>query len=171
MIYIACVDKTIKGIDGPIDLKVGDEITVKKGFLYKGDHKICYEASQNAYDLFSRNDDGNGLKRFQTINDIKKTLRGYNAEYFSSVQKVRAEAGEKSSEEEINRSISSIENKARTAFNSLEKEGAVDAFVNPMTGVWNYDFYNANLSDLEAMLEIIESVEPSKEEIKEEVKN
>lgn len=168
MIYIACVDKTIKGIDGSIDLKVGDEITVKKGFLYKGDHKICYYASQNAYDLFSRNDDGNGLKRFQTICDIKKTLRGYNAEYQVSVQKIMQGAGEKSSEEEAQRSISTIESKAATAFESLKKDGKIDAFINPLTGIWNFDFYNANLSDLEVMLEIIESVEPSKEETKEE---
>jgi len=44
------------------------------GLLFYQEKKLCHLSSQNAIDFFVQDDDGNGKKRAQIVNDITKIL-------------------------------------------------------------------------------------------------
>ena len=59
---------------GEVNIPYGTKLyEINNIISYWGNH-ICYIKSQNAYDYFARNDDGNGLKRGKLTAEIIKLL-------------------------------------------------------------------------------------------------
>ena len=74
MEYIIYKDFKGKAICGEVNLPKGTVCTEKDGTLYHGAKALCLKNSQNAFEHFARNHDGNGMKRGELISTIKDTL-------------------------------------------------------------------------------------------------
>lgn len=74
MLYIVHTDFHGKAISGEVNLPAGTECTEIDGTIYHDFKAICRATSQNAYQYFSRNNDGHGLERGKLIKTIKSAL-------------------------------------------------------------------------------------------------
>ena len=74
MQYIVHTEFNGKAICGELSLPVGTECGEINGVIYHNARAVCRVGSNNAYTHFSRNNDGNGLKRGELIKTIKNTL-------------------------------------------------------------------------------------------------
>lgn len=96
---------------------------------------ICAVKSQDAYDYLSRNDDGNGRERGALVNDIKYLLQTPVGESQKSAALHKQRWGRVwAAEAKIGR------------FRRQEHSGH---------WLWNFDFYNAEISDLKEILNIV----------------
>lgn len=68
--------KRFKGqaITSEVNIPYGTEVQCVIGYIVHDNLPICVNHSQNAYDYFARNDDGNGLECGKLIQEIKKVL-------------------------------------------------------------------------------------------------
>lgn len=117
-------------ICGDINLPEGTELKVVRNFILCDNGPICTTASQTAYDYFAQNDDGNGLKRGELTQDILKRLRKLKAtdsRYAHVWDKI------------WNDSICLKYKRAEHDDHWL----------------WNYDFYNAEIEDLEYIRNLV----------------
>lgn len=74
MLYIVHTDFIGKAIGGEFNLPAGTKCTESNGVIYHDGKAICRVDSQNAYQYFARDNDGNGLKRGELIKTIKDAL-------------------------------------------------------------------------------------------------
>lgn len=119
-----------RAICGDIALPYGMKVHAVNGFILFPQGRICRVTSQNAYDYFAQNDDGNGLKRGELTQDILKRLRKLKIS-----DSRYAHVWDKIWEDEI-----------CLKYKRPEHED---------DWVWNYDFYNAEISDLEYIRKLI----------------
>ena len=153
MKYIAGLNKRIKTPFGDISLKLTDHYETDGNWICKGDNKICYTTSQNAYDYFANNDDGNGLLRFTKTHDILDVLKAKNNEYNQAV----AQAIDGIEDEEEKASIiagvpyplKDFWDEVNENHSSLLKNGSL---------IGSYNFYNASISELEELENLLESL-------------
>ena len=101
--------------------------------LYDG-KPVCYNTSQDAYDYFVRNDDGQGIKRGELIESIFDLTRNDKAKDKEKRERVW----------EVLYNDEGIRNKFK------RKEHDV--------WLWNFDFYNASILELESILSKINKV-------------
>lgn len=127
------VTKRFKGvaITGDVNLPYGTELECSGGVISTLDGKsLCFDHSQNAYDYMARNDDGRGLERGKLTQDIVKRL-------------------------------AVVDDKHQARWNELWDDERAEKFRRKDHGdfwLWSYDFYNAEIADLEYILYRIESV-------------
>lgn len=114
-------------ICGPVNLPYGTEVSSDGAFLTVNGEKLCSITSQNAYDFFSRNDDGHGLERGKLVHDIRSTLERRDAKHQARWDKLWADAGA----------------------NRLRRADHKDFWV------WNHNFYNADISELKNIANLI----------------
>lgn len=114
-------------ICGPVNLPYGTEVSSDGAFLTVNGEKLCSITSQNAYDFFSRNDDGMGLERGKLVQDIRSTLERRDAKYQSRWDALWADE----------------------AANSLRRKDSPDFWI------WSFDFYNADIPDLKHIANLI----------------
>ena len=107
-------------ICGPVNLPYGTEVSSDGAFLTVNGEKLCSITSQNAYDYFSRDDDGLGKERGKLVKDIRRTLERRDAKHQARWDKLWADAGA----------------------NRLRKADHKDFWV------WNHNFYNADVNEL-----------------------
>lgn len=79
--YIARRRVRIKGICGEINIPYGTVVNAKDGFLLWKGRRLCSISSQNAYDYFSRDDDGAGQERGRLVSTIVDLLSKHDAAY------------------------------------------------------------------------------------------
>ena len=115
-------------ICGPVNLPYGTEVSSDGAFLTVNGEKLCSITSQNAYDFFSRNDDGHGLERGKLVKDIRRTLERRDAKHQARWDKLWADAGA----------------------NRLRRADHDDFWV------WNHDFYNADVPELRRIRLLLE---------------
>ena len=115
-------------ICGPVNLPYGTTCEEHDGILVLEDGgKLCAVTSQNAYDYFSRDDDGNGQERGKLVQDIRRTLERRDAKHQARWDKLWADAGA----------------------NRLRRADQKDFWV------WNHNFYNADIPDLKHIANLI----------------
>lgn len=68
--YITTRRARFMGVSGPANVPWGTPVQAVDGFLVLNDVPLCAVTSQNAYDYFARNDDGNGMERGQLTASI-----------------------------------------------------------------------------------------------------
>ena len=115
-------------ICGPVNLPYGTEVSSDGAFLTVNGEKLCSITSQNAYDFFSRNDDGHGLERGKLVHDIMCTLERRDAKYQSRWDRLWADEGA----------------------NKLRRTEHEDYWL------WSYAFYNADVNELRRIRRLLE---------------
>lgn len=115
-------------ICGPVNLPYGTEVSSDGAFLTVNGEKLCSITSQNAYDFFSRNDDGMGLERGKLVQDIRSTLERRDAKYQSRWDRLWADEGA----------------------NKLRRTDHEDYWL------WSYAFYNADVNELRRIRRLLE---------------
>ena len=125
--YIARKRPRFKGFDGPVNIPWGASLEVRDAILYWNGAAVCGVSSQNAYDYFSRDDDGQGEFRGKLVGAIKATLEKRDAGYQARWNKVWADP-------------------RCERYKRPEHED---------WWVWNYDFYNAPIPDLQYIASLV----------------
>ena len=115
-------------ICGPVNLPYGTEVSSDGDFLTVNGEKLCSITSQNAYDFFSRNDDGHGLERGKLVQDIRSTLERRDAKYQSRWDRLWADEGA----------------------NKLRRTEHEDYWL------WSFAFYNADVNELRRICQLLE---------------
>lgn len=115
-------------ICGPVNLPYGTEVSSDGAFLTVNGEKLCSITSQNAYDFFSRNDDGHGLERGKLVHGIRSTLERRDAKYQARWDRLWADEGS----------------------NKLRRTEHEDYWL------WSFAFYNADVNDLRRIRRLLE---------------
>lgn len=151
MKYIVCKTFNKKGIDKDFNLRKGSSCEEENGFIKHNDEVICAKSSQNAYDFFSRNDDGNGYERFSLVGQIIAKIQEIVIEYNEAVAEVTANFTEETTEEEMSEALSAVTDTVSEAYNKIKN--LHPTFLHEH--VFTFEFYNAEISELEGILEIL----------------
>lgn len=115
-------------ICGPVNLPYGTEVSSDGAFLTVNGEKLCSITSQNAYDFFSRNDDGHGLERGKLVQGIRSTLERRDAKYQARWDRLWADEGA----------------------NKLRRAEHEDYWL------WSFAFYNADVNELRRIRRLLE---------------
>lgn len=119
-----------KGIDGEmLNIRRGSELEELDSLIAFGSKGVCINMSQIAYDYFARNDDKQGLLRGDLIMEIKKILSKRDNKYQARWNKLWEDEHA----------------------NQLRSHEFEDFWI------WDYQFYNANIEDLQHIKELIMS--------------
>lgn len=125
--YIARRRARFLSICGPVNLPYGTEVSSDGAFLTVNGEKLCSITSQNAYDFFSRNDDGHGLDRGKLVEEITSRMEKRDANHQARWDALWADAGA----------------------NRLRRKDSQDFWI------WSFDFYNADIPDLKHIANLI----------------
>ena len=114
-------------ICGQVNLPYGTAVSSDGAFLSVNDQKLCSVTSQNAYDFFSRNDDGSGLERGKLVEEITSRMEKRDAKHQARWDALWADE----------------------VANRLRRKDSPDFWI------WSFDFYNADISDLRHIANLI----------------
>ena len=114
-------------ICGPVNLPYGTEVSSDGDFLTVNGEKLCSITSQNAYDYFSRNDDGHGLERGKLVEEITSRMEKRDAKHQARWDALWADE----------------------VANRLRRKDSHDFWI------WSFDFYNADIPDLKHIANLI----------------
>lgn len=128
MRYIVTRRFRCNAICGPVNLPYGTEVTSDGAFLTVNGEKLCSITSQNAYDFFSRNNDGHGLERGKLVHDIRSTLERRDAKYQARWDRLWADEGA----------------------NKLRRTEYEDYWL------WSFAFYHADVNELRRISRLLE---------------
>ena len=118
-----------RAICGEVNLPYGTTCEEHDGILVLEDgRKLCAVTSQNAYDFFSRNDDGHGLERGKLVHDISSALERRDAKYQARWDRLWADEGA----------------------NKLRRTDHEDYWL------WSFAFYNADVNELRRIRRLLE---------------
>lgn len=118
-----------KAICGEVNLPYGTTCEEHDGILVLEDgRRLCAVTSQNAYDYFSRDDDGNGLERGKLVHDIMCALERRDAKYQSRWDRLWTDEGA----------------------NKLRRTEHEDYWL------WSFAFYNADVNELRRIRRLLE---------------
>ena len=155
MNYIVCKNFNQKGIDGNFNLSVGD-ILVKNddGYLYSDGRRVCYYASQNAYDYFMRDDDSKGSQRYALIEEIKGVIADYVSDYNEEIAAIN---NGDLTDEQKEAEIANVVDKCSAAYDAVKHNQNTANLLNNLN-VWNVNFYNASIQTLTQIKSLIENI-------------
>lgn len=127
MNYITTQRARFNSLSGQVNFPYGTEVQYEDGCLFIDNLPLCGDHSQNAYDFFSRNDDGNGLERGKLTQSIRKTLEKRDKNHQARWDKVWGDP----------------------VCQKYKRTDHADYWL------WNHDFYNAPLIDLQHIAALI----------------
>ena len=127
MNYITTKRAKFNSLSGTVNLPYGTKVECADGFLSIEGTPLCGDHSQNAYDFFARNDDGNGLVRGKLVDGIRKTLEKRDKNHQARWDKVWADP----------------------ICQKYKRAEHADYWL------WNHEFYNANIPDLRFIAALI----------------
>lgn len=127
MDYIAIKRARFFGLSGDANIPYGTKVNCIDGVLSIEGKPLCGDHSQNAYDFFTRDDDGNGLLRGKLTQAIQTTLRKRGKDHQARWDKVWAD--------QICQKYKRIEH--------------TDYWL------WSHDFFNAEVTDLRHIANLI----------------
>ena len=131
MRYIVTHRFRCNAICGPVNLPYGTTCEEHDGILVLEDgRRLCAVTSQNAYDYFSRDDDGNGLERGKLVEEIKSRMEKRDAKHQARWDALWADE----------------------VANHFRRPDHADFWV------WGQAFYQADIRDLEHILKLIKEV-------------
>lgn len=121
MDYITIKRARFESMSGPVNLPYGTAVRCgEDGVLYLEGAPLCGVYSQNAYDFFARNDDGQGEERGSLTQAIRKALSIRDADHQARWDKVWAD----------------------TVCQQYKRPEHADFWL------WNHKFFNASIPDL-----------------------
>ena len=111
-----------------VNIRYGTKLDETNNVISYCGNPICYIKSQNAYDYFARNDDGKGLERGKLTSEIIKLLNNRNdGKYQDRWDRIWGDL-------------------------SLLKYKRPE---HPDHWLWNYDFFNASIEELNRIKSMI----------------
>ena len=117
-----------QAICGAVNLPYGTACETQDGYLMLEDgRRLCAVTSQNAYDHFSRDDDGLGKERGKLVHDIRRTLERRDAKRQARWDALWADE----------------------VANRLRRKDSPDFWI------WSFDFYNADIPELKHIANLI----------------
>lgn len=125
--YITRKRTKLDGIDGAVNIPYGTSVEVVDECLVYQGKRICFVTSQNAFDYFSCNDDGNGLMRGKMVQAIQDILGKRDKDYQKRWDKI---------------------------WNDPKCCPFKIAWFEDHW-LWNFDFYNAKIEDLRYIANLI----------------
>ena len=108
-------------ICGEVNIPKASLLYIDNDYLIYNADVICANSSQNCYEYFARNDDGNGIVRGELTQKIIKKLAKRDNNYQKRWDKIWADM----------------------SLLKFKREEFDDYWL------WNHEFYNANINDLE----------------------
>lgn len=127
MDYITIKRARINSISGSVNLPYDTAVQCQGGFLSIDGKPLCGDHSQNAYEFFARDDDGNGLLRGKLTQAIQKTLAKQDKDHQARWDKVWADQ----------------------ICQKYKRSEHTDYWL------WNHDFFNAEITDLRHIANLI----------------
>lgn len=144
--------KTMSGI---VNLPYGTECELRGETIYHGGKPLCFATSENAHQYFSRNDDGQGERRGKLVREIMGRLKLPEVRHKPNPKYPLAEY-HMTAKESAKRNAA---RKARAeAWGRVWDEPAIRKYKRvEFADYWlfNHDFYNAPIADLEHILKIV----------------
>lgn len=125
--YVARDRARFKGFSGPVNIPWGSVLDEQDGLLFWHGEAVCTITSQNAYDLFSADNDGQGKLRGKLVTAIKKKLEKRDTGYQARWDKVWADD-------------------LCQKYRRPEHED---------WWLWNHDFFNAPIQDLRHIASLV----------------
>ena len=117
-----------RAICGAVNLPYGTTCEEHDGILVLEDgRKLCADTSQNAYDYFSRDDDGHGLERGKLVEEITSRMEKRDAKHQARWDALWADE----------------------VANRLRRKDSQDFWI------WSFDFYNADIPELKHIANLI----------------
>ena len=110
-----------KALCGNVNIPKSTILYEIDGYLFMVQDRICANTSQNCYDHFARNDDGHGIERGELTSKIISKLAKRDNKYQERWDKIWSDM--------------SLLKFKRVEFDDY--------------WLWNHEFYNANINDLE----------------------
>lgn len=86
--YITRKRARFKALCGDVNIPYGTPVNEAGGALYWQGKLLCMASSQNAYDYFVPDTDGQGLERGQLINEILSSLSQRDAQHQARWDKI-----------------------------------------------------------------------------------
>lgn len=127
MDYIAIKRAKFHSLSGNVNIPYGTKIDCIDGILSIEGKPLCGGHSQNAYDFFARDDDGNGLLRGKLTQAIKTALQKRDKDHQSRWDKVWEDP----------------------ICQKYKRSEHTDYWL------WNHDFFNAGIHDLRHIANLI----------------
>lgn len=128
MRYIVTQRFREKAICGPVNLPYGTVCETDGDFITHGGKRLCAITSQNAYDHFSRDNDGKGPERGRLVREILRKLSRRDARYQERWDRLWADEGA----------------------NRLRRAEHEDFWI------WGFHFYNADVAELHRIKGLLE---------------
>ena len=123
MTYLVTRRFKAKTMSGIVNLPYGTACELRGETIYHGGKPLCFVASENAHNYFSRNDDGHGERRGELVREIMGRLKG-NQEAWDRIW-------------------------SNLSIRKYKRKEFADYWL------FNHDFYNAPVEDLEYILKIV----------------
>lgn len=127
MNYITIKRARFKGLCGEVNLPHGTTVSRSGNCLVYQGLPLCTVTSQNAYDFFARDDDGHGEERGELTQAIQKALAKRDAGYQERWNRIWADQ----------------------RCRKYKRTEHADYWL------WNFEFYNAPLCDLQHIAALI----------------
>lgn len=127
MDYIAIKRAKFHSLSGNVNIPYGTKIDCVDGILSIEGKPLCADHSQNAYEFFARDDDGNGLLRGKLTQAIQKALAKQDKDHQARWDKVWADQ----------------------ICQKYKRSEHTDYWL------WNHDFFNAEVADLRHIANLI----------------
>lgn len=86
--FVARKRAKFKGLSGSVNIPWGSVLDEQDGLIFWRGQAVCLTTSQNAYDFFSSDDDGQGRLRGKLVAAIKKKLEKRDSGYQARWDKV-----------------------------------------------------------------------------------
>ena len=151
------VTKRFKGktICGNVNLAYGTECEEKNNTIYYDGKPLCFATSENAHNYFSRDDDGQGERRGELVREIMGRLKLPEVRHKPDPKYPLAEYHMTDKESAKRKAAYKARNEAWGRVwddPSIRKYKRVE-----FADYWlfNHDFYNAPVEDLEYILKIV----------------
>ena len=116
-----------KALCGEVNIPYGTKLDEANNIIRYRGNPICYTTSQNAYDYFARNDDGKGLERGKLTAEIIKLLNCKDGKHLNRWDRIWGDL-------------------------SLLKYKRPE---HPDHWLWNHDFFNASIEELNRIKSMI----------------
>ncbi len=124
-----------------VNLPRGTKCELNGDYIFHGTTPLVTDTSHVAHNFFSRNDDGKGLLRGALVRKIVQGLENIPLPKHPTVRQTQTAAAKQKAWKRIWADLS------LRKFKRIEYEDH---------WFWNHDFFNADISDLEHILKIIE---------------